>query len=192
MLLRVLHGASTSLLVAGGSVLLATVVGVALGLVAGYLGGLVDDVLLKVLELFLVIPKFLLALVAAALFGASTWLLVVILALVFWPATARLVRGEVLALGERDFVEGARAVGAGHVRILAHHLLPGVMAVVLVNVSFQGGTAVLIEAGLAFLGLGDRDVVSWGRCSPTPRPTWPWPGGPRCSPAWLPASRCWA
>ncbi|MDP8930241.1 MAG: ABC transporter permease [Actinomycetota bacterium] len=162
VLSRVLHGAATSLSVAGASVLLATVIGLVTGLIAGYLGGVLDDLLLKVVELFLVIPKFLLALVAAALFGPSMLLLVVILAFVFWPATARLARAEALALRERQFVEAARALGARHSRILARHVLPGVLPVVVVSASFQAGAAVLIEAALAFLGLGDRDVVSWG------------------------------
>lgn len=162
VLMRVLHGAATSLSVAGASVLLATVVGLLVGVVAGYRGGVLDDLLLKVVELFLVVPKFLLALVAAALFGASTLLLVVILAFVFWPGTARLARAEALALREREFVEAARALGAGHVRIVARHLLPGVLPVVVVAASFQVGAAVLIETALAFLGLGDRDAVSWG------------------------------
>lgn len=162
VLSRVLHGAATSLSVAGASVLLATVIGLGIGLVGGYRGGVLDDLLLKVVELSLVIPKFLLALVAAALFGPSMSLLVVILAFVFWPATARLARAEALALREREFVEAARALGAGHGRILARHVLPGVLPVVVVSASFQAGAAVLIETALAFLGLGDRNVVSWG------------------------------
>lgn len=99
---------------------------------------------------------------AAALFGSSTLLLIVILAATFWPSTARLARAETLALRERTFVEAARALGASHRRILLRYLLPGALPVVAVNASFQAGTAVLIETGLAFLGLGDRNVVSWG------------------------------
>lgn len=159
---RLLHGAATSLHIAGWSVLAATTVGTAAGLVAGYAGGTLDDLLVKVSELFQVIPKFLLALVAAALFGSSTLLLIVILAVAFWPSTARLARAEALALRELTFVDAARALGASHRRILVRYLLPGALPVVVVNASFQAGTAVLIETGLAFLGLGDRDVVSWG------------------------------
>jgi len=159
---RLLHGASTGLWVAAVSVGAATAVGVTLGIVAGYAGGVVDDVLLKVAEVFQVIPAFLLALVAAALFGPSLFLLAIVLAVIFWPLAARLARAEVRALREREFVEAARVLGVGHVRIMVRHLLPAVLPVAMVNASFQAGTAVLIKAGLAFLGLGDRNVVSWG------------------------------
>ena len=162
VLTRLLRGAGTSLWVAIVSALAATVFGTIVGLIAGYFGGLADDALVKVGELTQVMPQFLLALVAAALFGSSRALLVVILAITFWPSTARLARGEALALRERGFVEAARAQGASHIRLLIVHVLPGALPVLVVNASFQAGAAVLIEAGLAFLGLGDRNVVSWG------------------------------
>lgn len=159
---RVLRGAGTSLWVALISASIAALAGAAVGLVTGYFGGLLDDALLKAAELAQVMPQFLVALVAAALFGSSRLVLVVILGITFWPSTARLIRGEARALRERDFVEAARAQGAGPVRILSRHILPAALPIVVVNASFQAGAAVLIEAGLAFLGLGDRNVVSWG------------------------------
>lgn len=159
---RVLRGAGTSLWVALIAALIAALVGTAVGLVTGYVGGLLDDGLLKVAEVAQVMPQFLVALVAAALFGSSRFVLVAILAITFWPSTARLVRGEARALRDRDFVEAARAQGAGPLRILTRHILPAALPIVVVNASFQAGAAVLIEAGLAFLGLGDRNVVSWG------------------------------
>jgi peptide/nickel transport system permease protein len=159
---RLLNGAESALWVAATSVLGATAVGVVLGFVAGYVGGFVDDVLLKIAEVFQVIPAFLLALVGAALFSPSLRLVGVVLAMVFWPMTARLTRAEVRALRDREFVQAARALGAGHGRIMIRHILPALLPVVTVNASFQAGTAVLIESGLAFLGLGDRNVVSWG------------------------------
>lgn len=162
LLTRLLRGAGTSLWVALAAALVATIVGTIIGTLAGYFGGFADGALVKVGEFTQVIPQFLLALVATALFGPSRFLLVVILALTFWPSTARLARGETLALRERGFVEAARAQGAGHVRLLVRHLLPSALPVLVVNASFQAGAAVLIEAGLAFLGLGDRNVVSWG------------------------------
>lgn len=162
VLTRLARGAGTSLLVASLSAGAAALIGTAVGLVAGYVGGVADIALLKVAEVAQVMPQFLVALVAAALFGSSRFLLVGILAITFWPGTARLARGEALALREREFVEAARAQGAGPLRILLRHLLPAVAPIVVVNASFQAGAAVLIEAGLAFLGLGDRNVVSWG------------------------------
>lgn len=162
VLTRVLHGIGTSLRVALLSALAGTVVATALGLVAGYAGGLLDDLLLKLAEVLQVIPAFLLALVAAAAFGPSLALLVVILAVIFFPRTFRLARGEAIGLRERDFVQAARAAGAGPLRILRRHILPGALTIIVVNASFQAGTAVLIETGLSFLGVGDRDVVSLG------------------------------
>lgn len=159
---RVLRGAGTSLWVALISASIAALAGAAVGLVTGYFGGLLDDALLKAAEVAQVMPQFLVALVVAALFGSSRLVLVVILGITFWPSTARLIRGEARALRERDFVEAARAQGAGPVRILSRHILPAALPIVVVNASFQAGAAVLIEAGLAFLGLGDRNVVSWG------------------------------
>lgn len=159
---RVLHGALTALEVALVPAVAAAIAGTAVGLVAGYFGGPLDEALLKLIELVVVVPRFLLALVAAALFGGNVWLVVAVLAFTFWPQTARLVRAEAISLRERPFVEAARSLGAGNAWILTRHLLPLTLPIVAVNGSFQAGQAVIIEAGLAFLGLGDRDVVSWG------------------------------
>ena len=162
VLARVLHGAATALQVSFPPALAAAVVGTAAGLVGGYAGGILDEVLLKLIELVLVVPRFLIALVVVALFGGSLTLLSIVLAATFWPATARLVRAEAISLRERPFVEAARALGAGDARIVSRHLLVLVLPLVAVNSSFQAGQAALIEASLAFLGLGDRNVVSWG------------------------------
>lgn len=159
---RVLHGAATALRVSFPPALAAAVVGTIVGLVGGYAGGFLDEALLKLIELVLVVPRFLLALVVVALFGGSLTLLAIVLAATFWPTTARLVRAEAISLRERPFIEAARAVGAGNTRIVTVHLLRLVVPLVAVNSSFQAGQATLIEAGLAFLGLGDRNVVSWG------------------------------
>lgn len=160
---RVLYGARTGLAVAAASSLAALAIGVVVGAVSGYAGGVVDDVLLKLTETFEVVPRFLVALVASALFGPRLRVLIVVLAVTFWPATARLVRTEVLALRDHEFVMAARAVGASPWRLMARHLLPGALPPVIVTASFQAGGAVLVEGGLAFVGLGDPTVVSWGR-----------------------------
>jgi peptide/nickel transport system permease protein len=162
VLTRILHGAGTALQIAIPPALAAAAVGTVVGLVGGYFGGVLDEALLRLIELILIVPRFLLALVAAALFGAHLWLVGVVLAVTFWPHTARLVRAEAISLRERPFVEAARSLGAGDGWVLLRHLLPLVLPIVAVNSSFQAGQAVLIESGLAFLGLGDRDVVSWG------------------------------
>ena len=162
VLTRVSQGAGTSLWTASLSAVAAALIGTTVGLVAGSVGGLADEALLKMAELSQVMPQFLVALVAAALFGPSRLALVGVLTLTFWPSTARLTRGEVLSLRERDYIAAARAGGAGGGRILLRHLLPGALPIVVTNTSFQAGAAVLIETGLAFLGLGDRNTVSWG------------------------------
>jgi peptide/nickel transport system permease protein len=162
VLTRVLHGAATALKVSIPPALAAGAVGLALGLAAGYVGGLLDEALLKLTELVLVVPRFLIALVVAALFGGQLWLVAAVLAATFWPSTARLVRAEAIVLRERPFVDAARSLGARESWIVARHLVPLTLPIVVVNSSFQAGQAALIEAGLAFLGLGDRDVVSWG------------------------------
>ncbi|MEJ7793082.1 MAG: ABC transporter permease [Gaiellaceae bacterium] len=159
---RVLHGAATALRISLPPAFAAAVVGTIVGLVGGYAGGILDEVLLKLIELVLIVPRFLVALVVVALFGGSLTVLAVVLAATFWPATARLVRAEAISLRERPFIEAARAVGAGDMRIVMRHLLVLVVPLVAVNSSFQAGQAALIESGLAFLGLGDRNVVSWG------------------------------
>ena len=162
ILTRVLHGASTTLKVALAPALVAAAIGTVVGLVAGHFGGVLDGILLKLIEFTLVVPRFLIALVAAAFFGGQLWLVGVVLAATFWPTTARLVRGEAISLREREFVEASRSVGAGDRWILTRHLLVLVAPIVAVNCSFQAGQAALIEAGLAFLGVGDRNVISWG------------------------------
>ncbi|MBA3384021.1 MAG: ABC transporter permease [Actinobacteria bacterium] len=162
ILTRVLNGTWTALRIAIPPALVAAAIGTTVGLVAGYFGGIVDEILLRVIEFVLVVPRFLLALVVAALFGADLWVVGAVLAATFWPHTARLVRGETISLREQPYVEAARSLGAGHARVLTRHVLPLTLPVVAVNSSFQAGQAVLIESGLAFLGLGDRDVVSWG------------------------------
>jgi peptide/nickel transport system permease protein len=158
----VLHGARVSLVVgllaAAGSVL----VGVAVGAAAGYWRGRVEGALMRLTEWVLVIPQFLIVLVVAAIFGADLRLVVVVLALVGWPATARLTRAQFLALGEREFVVAARSLGAGDGRIIGREILPNALAPIVVAGSLQIPAAILSEASLRFLGLADPNRVSWG------------------------------
>lgn len=162
ILTRILHGAATTLKVAIAAPIAAALIGTAVGLAGGYFGGLLDEILLKLMELTLIVPRFLIALVAAAFFGGHLWLIGVILAATFWPSTGRLVRAEAISLREREFVEASRSLGASDTWIISRHLLLLVAPIVAVNSSFQAGQAALIEAGLAFLGVGDRNVISWG------------------------------
>ena len=158
----VLTGARASLLVGVVTALAAGIVGTTVGAVAGFYGGVADDALMRATELVQVAPRFFLAILVAALFGPNLALLIILLAITFWPVTARIVRAQVLSLREREYVLAARALGVRRARILVRHVMPNVLGIVVVTSALQVGTAILVEASLSFLGLGDRSVVSWG------------------------------
>ena len=162
MLALVMAGASLSLTVglfaAAGSLL----VGGLVGSLAGYVGGKVDAILMRISEFFQVMPAFLLALVIVAIMGSNVWLVITAITLSIWPQTARLMRAQFLSLREREFVLSARALGFSHTHIIRKEIIPNAMAPVIVQGSLDTGHAILIEAGLAFLGLGDPNVQSWG------------------------------
>jgi peptide/nickel transport system permease protein len=158
----VVHGTRVSLLVGVGSVLIATLIGIVVGGVSGFVGGTVDDVLMRFTELFQIVPRFFLALVVLSLFGNSIWLIVLLLGLTYWTGTARLLRSQVLSLRAREYVLAARVIGVKESSILLRHILPAALPPVITQAALHVGGAILIEAGLSFLGLGDRNVVSWG------------------------------
>ena len=158
----VIHGARASLLVGVATTIIATVIGVLVGAFAGYFGGFADDVLMRLTELFQVVPRFFLVLIAVALFGSGIRLIILLLGLTYWPGTARLLRGQVLALRNREHVVAARAIGVREPVILVRHVLPMAMPPIITLAALTVGGAILVEAGLSFLGLGDRNVVSWG------------------------------
>jgi peptide/nickel transport system permease protein len=158
----VVRGARTSIIIGVTVALSSTLLGVLIGLTAGYAGGLLDDILMRVTELFLIPPRFLLALVVAALFGSNLLTLVVVLCITYWPGTARLIRSEVLSIRERTFVEAARAIGASPARIVFHEILPNLFPLIVTNFALMVSGVMLVEAGLSFIGLGDANHISWG------------------------------
>jgi peptide/nickel transport system permease protein len=158
----VVHGARTSLVIALAVSVLAALVGVSIGASAGWSGGALDDLLMRFTEFVQVVPRFFLAVVVIALFGAGLVRLILLLGLTSWPLMARVVRAEVLSLKGREFVEAARSLGASGARIIAREVLPHVLGPAVVVVSLNAAGVILLEAGLSFLGLGDPDVVSWG------------------------------
>jgi len=162
LLAGVAHGTRTSLVVALTVTLLAAAIGIPLGAIAAWRGRLVDDALMRVTEFIQVVPRFFLAVMVIALFGPGLDRLIVLLGLTSWPVIARVARAEVLSLKEREFAEAARALGARPLRILFRVLLPNALPAVVVVASLNAATAILLEAGLSFLGLGDPDVVSLG------------------------------
>ena len=163
VLSRILFGARLSIRVAVLSVAIATIVGGALGLISGYLGGWADLVIGRVLDVFFAFPAILLALGIVAALGPDPSNVIIAIAVVYTPIFARVVRGPVLALRARDFVEAARAVGATSSRIVVRHILPNLMSTLLVQVSLALSWAVLTEGALSFLGLSAQPPApSWG------------------------------
>ncbi|MCC6173947.1 MAG: ABC transporter permease [Chloroflexi bacterium] len=163
ILSRVIWGARISLYVGVISVTIAVLAGVSLGLVAGYYGGLVDDLIARLLDIVFAFPTILLALGIVGMLGPSLTNTMIAIGIVYTPAYARLARGTTLAAKERDFVEAAVVSGAGAVRILRRHILPNIAAPLIVQTSLSLSLAILVEASLSFLGLGTQPPdPSWG------------------------------
>jgi len=156
------HGARVSLLVGLVSTAVALLIGVTLGALAGYYGGLLDDALMRFTEFFQTIPNFALAIVLVAIFQPSLTSIVAAIAIVSWPPVARLVRGEFLSLRSREFVQASVVIGQSNLRIILTQILPNSMSSVIVMASLMVATAILLESSLAFLGLGDPNQMSWG------------------------------
>lgn len=160
---RLMIGGRISLSIAYAASLLSISIGVALGLVAGYAGGTVDDVFVWLITTLTSIPSTFLLLLAAIIWSPSPLVLIIILALLSWVDTARLVRGEVLQLRESEFILAAQSVGAQAWRIMVAHLLPNLLPMVMVNLAINAGTLILAESALSFLGLGIQPpTASWG------------------------------
>ncbi|PYO21699.1 MAG: peptide ABC transporter permease [Candidatus Rokuibacteriota bacterium] len=163
ILARVLYGGRLSLALAAGAVVLAGGVGVVLGLLAGLAGGRVDDLLMRLADVQLAFPVIMLAIAIVAVVGTSPAALVGVLAVSGWVLYARTVRAAVLTIRETEYVEAARTLGAGNVRLVTRHILPNTLAPILVLCSSQFATMVLLESGLSFLGLGlQPPQPSWG------------------------------
>jgi peptide/nickel transport system permease protein len=147
-------------LVAAG---IAAVVGIAIGSISGFFGGWIDLLLSRVTDMFLIIPAFFLIIMVVATFGSSILYVMVVIGLTSWPANARLMRAQVLTLRERTFIHGLTALGESRTRILTRHIIPNGIQPVITNSTLLIAAAVLTEASLAFLGLGDPNKASWGR-----------------------------
>ena len=158
----VVHGLRTSARVVLWVVLISSTLGVAIGALAGYAGRLVDDVLMRLTELFQSVPRFFLVLLVLALFGTGTGNMILILGLTSWPLLARVVRAETLSMRERPFIDAAKALGARQGRILVRHILPNVLPAAVAVIALLASRVILLEASLSFLGLGDPSVMSLG------------------------------
>ncbi|VDC22365.1 ABC transporter permease [Pseudogemmobacter humi] len=158
----ILHGARVSLEIGILAAIVSVCIGVAVGLVAGYFGGRVDDLAMGLTEIVQTIPSFVLMVVLVAIFQPSITSIIVAIAVVSWPPLARLVRGEVLSLRTREFVEAARLSGLGNLPIMLREILPNCASHIIVMGSLMVANAILLESALSFLGLSDPNVITWG------------------------------
>lgn len=158
-----LFGTRVSLYVAFLTVLLSMAVGTVVGLISGYWRGWVDLVIMRVVDIFMAFPSILLALTLTAIMGPSLYTIIFSIAVTGWTSTARLVRGQVLSIREREFVQASRALGAQSSRLIRKHIFPSILTPLIVHASFSLSSVIIVEAGLSFLGFGARDsVLTWG------------------------------
>ncbi|WP_329791772.1 ABC transporter permease [Lentzea sp. DG1S-22] len=160
--LLLVRGAGTSLFVGLTAAVLAVGIGTAVGVVSGHFGGLPAGVLLRVTDFFLVLPALVLAIALSTVLPRGLGTIILAIGLTSWPSTARMVRAQTLTIEARPFVERARALGGGHAHVIARHVLPSVVPLVLVNATLAVASAIVAESTLAFLGLGDPARISWG------------------------------
>jgi peptide/nickel transport system permease protein len=183
---RVLFGGRTSVSVGFGAVALYLMIGVLMGMIAGFYGGIFDQLIMRFTDTILAIPPLLLIIVFVSVIGPSIGSVIIVIALLGWPVTARLVRGQLLVLRESEFITAARVVGVPDRSVLLRHMLPNILGPLTVVATFGVATAVLLESSLSFLGLGVRPPeASWGNLiteaiSPVVLNTLPW--------QWVPAA----
>lgn len=163
VLTRLVHGARTSLLVGSVAALVGMLIGGVIGVTAGYFGGRTDGMLMRITDYFLVIPDIPLMIVAAAVFGQNLTNIVIVIGLVYWASTARLIRAQVMSVRQRTFVRRVEAMGASPLSVLSRHVVPHVMPLLVANTVLMVANAIFAETYISFLGLGDPSVVSWGR-----------------------------
>ncbi|WP_299842400.1 ABC transporter permease [uncultured Jannaschia sp.] len=160
---RVMLGARTSILIAGAAVLMSLVIGLPLGVISGYFGGWVDNVLMRIVDATLAFPALLLALTISAVLGPNLRNTIIAIGVAFTPYLARIIRGEALRVARMPYIEGARAAGTTDAMIVLRHVLPNIMAPIIVQATISLAFAILAEAGLSFLGLGTQPPdSSWG------------------------------
>jgi peptide/nickel transport system permease protein len=160
---QLLAGARIAFMVGLSAAFISIVLGTGIGMVSGYTGGITDTLLMRLADMIMVMPTLLVVLILSALFGQlNIWTIVLLIALFRWPGVSRVIRAQTLTLKQRPFIEAAKVAGASHLRILMRHLLPNVLPLSLLYMTFRVTSAIIIEAALAFLGFGDPGTVSWG------------------------------
>ncbi len=160
---QLLAGARVAFMVGVSAAFMSIFIGTAIGMIAGYMGKFVDTCLMRLAEVIMVMPTLLVVLILAALFGQlSIWAIVVVISLFRWPGVSRVIRAQTLSLKQRPFIDAARVAGASHLRIIFRHIMPNVLPLSFLYMTFRVTSAITIEAALAFLGFGDPSTVSWG------------------------------
>ena len=163
ILSQLLAGARVAFMVGVSAAVMSIALGTAIGMTAGYLGKFTDTVLMRLADMIMVMPTLLVVLLLAAVFGQlNIWTIVLIIALFRWPGVSRIIRGQTLSLKQRPFVEAAKVAGASHMRIIFRHIMPNVLPLAFLFMTFRVTSAIITEAALAFLGFGDPGTVSWG------------------------------
>lgn len=163
VLTNLIFGARVSLIVGFFASFIALVIGGAVGVVSGFYGGRVETVLMRLTDILLVIPDLPLMIILVALLGRSVWIIIMVIGVLYWTSTARVVRAQTLSVKERKFVQRARAIGAGNMHIIRRHIFPLVFPLMVVNAVLVISSSILAESTLAFLGLGDPTRLSWGQ-----------------------------
>ena len=163
LLSQLLAGARVAFMVGISAAFISVFLGTAIGMIAGYTGKFTDTLLMRLADIIMVMPSLLVLLMLSALFSKlSIWFIVLFIALFRWPGVSRVIRSQTLSLRHRPFIEAARVAGASHLRIIFRHIMPNVLPLSFLYMTFQVTSAIIIEAALAFLGFGDPSTVSWG------------------------------
>lgn len=163
MLAQLVYGARVSLVIGVVAAGISLIVGVMVGSLAGYYGGVTDMVLSRITDMFLIIPAFFLIIVVVATLGSGIMYVMIVIGLTAWPTSARLMRSQAMSLRDRTFVQALRALGESSPKILVRHIIPNGIQPLIANASLDIASAILIEAGLSFIGLGDPNKATWGR-----------------------------
>lgn len=158
----IIQGGRISMVVGFAATLVATILGGGIGIISGYFGGATDTVLMRITDYFLVIPDIPLMIIIAAVWGPSLWHIILVIGLLLWTGTARIIRAQVKSVRERVYVQRARSLGASHTRIIVRHVLPQVAPLLVANTVLTIAVAIFDETALAFLGLSDPTAITWG------------------------------
>jgi len=160
---QLMEGAKVAFIVGLSSAFISIVMGTVIGMISGYAGGMTDVILMRMADIIMIMPSLVILLILASLFGQfNIWIIVFIIAIMRWPAVSRIIRSQTLSLKSRPFIEASRVAGASNIRIIFRHIMPNVLPLAFLYMTFRVTSAILVEAALSFLGFGDPSQVSWG------------------------------